>query len=331
MIAPLLRHNLGYKLISLGLAFMLWAYVQNAENPPLSRTIEVMPTISGCPPNLRASWNQRKVSVTVRDRKDAIARLRDTDLIAKLNLRSAIEGEHSFDVTISYSPRAQLAGNTPAIEKWEPMTYRFTLEPLLARQVKVTLEAEPPTGTRWLEAYVDPDHVMVKGPRSLLAQVRLVARVDRKSATVPADGDIQEKARLVVEDKNGQVIESSDVQVEPATVEFRGRLEVEAKQFHVQVTTTGAPATGFRVRGAIEAKPSTVMLAGSEEVLRQIDHLATEPIDLSGAIKSIERVVRLALPPNVKVRGPSRIRVTIPIVEISPVGNVPGPAPSRIE
>lgn len=324
----ILRNNLGYKLLSLALAFLLWIYVQNAENPLMSKTFPLTPRVMNVPGHLRQPTNLPKINVTVRDRKDVVSRIRDEEIIAFVSLRGATEGEHRFPVQKRFSDRLAMT-DTPHVDKIEPKEILVNLETIEATTKNVLLHAEPPLGSRWLDTVIDPDKVMLTGPRSLLKGIRVLARIDKKNATLPSGEEYRESVRVVLEDAQGQPVESSEIRVEPTKVAFHGRLEVQFKQFPVHVTYMGAPATSYRVHGPMEAVPNTVMLAGSDEALRQVNEVLTEPVDVTGANKPIERVVRLRVPPGLKLRGTTRIKVMIPIEQDGAGGNLPSPAPLR--
>ena len=45
-----LENQMAARLISLALAFFLWLFVVNEQNPEIDRTLVVVPRLRGCPP-----------------------------------------------------------------------------------------------------------------------------------------------------------------------------------------------------------------------------------------------------------------------------------------
>ncbi|MBW2175404.1 MAG: hypothetical protein JRH03_00345 [Deltaproteobacteria bacterium] len=76
------------------------------------------------------------------------------------------------------------------------------------------------------------------------------------------------------------------------------------KEVSVTVYMEGEAAPGFHVTGAT-ASPGKAVLGGPLYILKNIEHIATNPIDIAGASESFKREITLDLVENVTVLFPS--------------------------
>jgi YbbR domain-containing protein len=108
------------------------------------------------------------------------------------------------------------------------------------------------------------------------------------------------------------------VQLSPSQVAVKISIEQRLgfKEVSVKAVTSGQVAPGYWISN-ITAEPSTVTLQGNPEDIEQIPgFIETVPIDVDSAIASLNRVVRLALPPGSAVLSGETVRV---IIEITPI------------
>jgi len=83
------------------------------------------------------------------------------------------------------------------------------------------------------------------------------------------------------------------------------------KEVPVFVYVTGEPAPGYRI-GRVEAHPGSVTVEGPRSVVDPLLRLETEPIDATGARKTIDREVRLnLLGKEIQVEPQKPVRIKI--------------------
>lgn len=323
-----LRNNWGYKLLSIGLALLLWTYVQNVENPVDVRRLPITVQIKNLPADLYVFWEEpgrSQVQATIRDRKDRVVGVMETDLRAEIDLRDAVPGTRRYRVRVAVSQNTLLRPESVQIV---PASVTLRVEPVSSMAKRIDVMADPPEGTRWtVLPAVEPADVIIRGPRSSLEKVRAVARVDARTRPTPPSGELRlEKVLVTVETDKGATLPG--LVWEPTEVLFRGNLKEvnQSRIFPVTAVIRGTPAQGFRQIGGIEVEPSHVLVSGTEDLMGFIDSLKTEVIDISGATGTLRRTARVQIRSDLRLTGSDRVRVTIPI-ERDVSGGLPQPAP----
>jgi len=89
---------------------------------------------------------------------------------------------------------------------------------------------------------------------------------------------------------------------------------LQKKEILVTADLSGNPAAGFRI-SRVEVLPPSISVEGPRSVVDPLSHLATEPVDVSGARKSIDREVRVnLLGKELRVDPDKPVRINIHIV-----------------
>lgn len=94
----LFRHNLGLKLLSLGLAVVLWLTV--ARDPVTVVAVDVPVEFSNMPQNLEiGSENIPRIQIRLRGPQHDIRRLQPADVYAQVEVDGQRPGDRNFDIT----------------------------------------------------------------------------------------------------------------------------------------------------------------------------------------------------------------------------------------
>ena len=101
--------------------------------------------------------------------------------------------------------------------------------------------------------------------------------------------------------------------INPETIEFEA-LALAHKQVPVKINLVGRPAPTFRLEG-LALEPSTVVIQGLPEILAQVEHLETTPLDVDGLSRDGVFTVNLVPPPEggVTIIGSMEIRAAVRI------------------
>lgn len=84
----------------------------------------------------------------------------------------------------------------------------------------------------------------------------------------------------------------------------------------------GEPAHGYMVLG-VRVSPQTVTASGDPDRLAQLRTLATEPVNIRGAIRDVVQEVAVAAPPDVNVSARVQVRVQVaPAVAVTVVRGI---------
>jgi YbbR domain-containing protein len=155
-------HNLGLKLISLGLAVGLWLAV--ARDPVAEVAVDVAIEFHNIPQNLEiSSDNIPRAQIRLRGPERVVRRLQPSDVYAEIELSGLKPGERTFDLT------AQQVHEPAELEVVQvvPSQFHLTFDARLTRQVPV----QPRVAGTFASGYgierveVDPPNITISGPK----------------------------------------------------------------------------------------------------------------------------------------------------------------------
>lgn len=319
----LLMKDLGWKLLSVAIAAIMWFMVINITQPvdtrsystPLSiANIETLTNRGLTVGNLEELRNT-KINVKVKAQRTALDRLNQnpewiTATVDLSELAYAVNGDAlALPVTVS----VQGGGNTYSISSKSPAVVEISVETLASRElpVEVYLEGEPEKGTYLSEPKLSVETVTITGPSSA------VNRVTKVSTTIHAE-DVKENpivhGKLHCYDAQGTEVKGVFLSVEEVTVSY-GMHDI--KEVPIQVEITGNPAGGYQI-DTVSCTPQYVQLAGAPEKLNRTISLQLDGIDVSGARSTVKKTFTLAdfLPEDITLADPSNKTVTV-VVEIT--------------
>ena len=322
----LLCKDLGWKLLSIAIATILWFMVINIDQPigtrdysrPLSvRNIEVLTDRGLTIGNLEELKNT-KITVKVKAQRTALDRLSQnpewiTAAVDLSELSYAVNGDViALPVTVSIQ-----GGNTYGISSKSPAVVEVAVETMASKElpVEVYLNGDLDEGTYLSEPLLSAETVLVTGPSTLVDTVTSVR------ATVTAE-DIEKTpdimATLTCYNAAGMIVKGVFIDPEEIMVSYALH---DMKQVPLQVEITGSPAPGYQV-GNIYCRPQYAALIGSAEALDRIASLQLDSINVSGLTTSTTRTFHLMdyLPEGVTLMdesGKSTVEVTVEISEQS--------------
>jgi hypothetical protein len=187
----LILKNKWLKLLAVFLAVLTWIYVIQQSYKPLDfeevpvRFVGLKTTIDGVTREyfiLSRTWS--KLEVTISGPANAMAQLRESKLVAEVNVAQRLKGgfpdttDAPRPVTIDIEPEdiLNLPPNTK-VSEIKPKAITITLDEIDERQIKVEIDpksdlrGEVQRGLRMVKPYAEPLRVMVRGPRSVLADL----------------------------------------------------------------------------------------------------------------------------------------------------------------
>lgn len=295
------RH-LGLKLMSVGLAVLLWLTVSGEET--VERGLRVPLELQQFPSGLEIQGEAPStVDVRVRGTSGALSRVAAGDVVAVLDLHAARPGNRLFPLT----PDLVHAPFGVDVVQVVPSTVALSFEPSVTREVPVvaSTEGEPAPGYVLGKVTVAPDRVEIVGPESAVKRARealtetiSVADLRESENAEVTIGLIDPVLRL----KTPRTV-TVNVQILPGPVE----LTVRNRPVHLR--NLGAHLSAQAMPVVVD-----VGLRGSRESLSRLDSDAvTAYIDVAGlgagdymlavhAEASDQAGVTHIDPPTVKVR-----------------------------
>ena len=195
---------------------------------------------------------------------------------------------------------------------YTPREVSVTLDTLDTKAVPVVVDrGSVPDGLEIGAPQVTPDEVQVKGASSRLAQVvRAVAHVSIDASGISVDREFD----LTPVDVDGQRVESVELTPNSAHVSIDVTEVQTSKTVPVRPQVDGTPAVGSQIRSVV-ARPATVTLQGSPDVLGSVTAVDTEPVPIDDLSATKEFRVALMVPDGTTLADgePEQVRVTVDV------------------
>lgn len=317
----LLMKDLGWKLLSVAIAAIMWFMVINITQPidtrsystPLSiENLDALTARNLTVGNLEELKNT-KITVRVKAQRTALDRLnQNPDWIqATVDLSELTNAVNGDTVALPVYVTVQ-GGSTYDISSKSPAVVEVDVEKLASRElpVEVQMQGTLEEGMYLSEPELSAETVTVIGPSSLVNRVYTVR------AVVSAD-DLKENpvvtTKLLCCDREGIEVKGVATNIEEITVSYALH---DAKQVPIQVEITGTPASGYQV-GDIICYPQYAKVTGAEEDLENLVFLQMDSIDVSGRSSSVTETFYLTdyLPEGISLAAEDNgiVKVTVEI------------------
>lgn len=282
-----ITHNLGWKLLSIVLAALLWLVVINAEDPMETRTFEDIPVTIINEAALTAKDKIPEivegdtVSVVVEARRSVCEKLTKADIIAvadfeKISVTDAVPIEVSVD---GHSER-----DVEIIRGMNQMM-KLRLEDSVSKDFRVKISTTGHTADGYVigDMVASPNMITLVGSSTQISRVKevvLVVDVDRLSSDSRAIGV------PIIYDNNGDIVNSSKVTM--STKEVAVTIPVlKTKTVKIEVECYGDPVEGYEV-GTVSYQPDMVTVAGTPEDLRLLGSSLYAYCDITGQNEVVE-------------------------------------------
>lgn len=306
----MIRHNIGYKLMALAVAVVLWSYVNGERNPQTERTFTVPVKVLNVAQGFVAEPEVSEVTIKVNGPKLVIDAVGREDLSAAVDVGTGKEKADGQVVSAKVQPSLDEAEGELSVTVI-PKTIRVRLAKLggQMRPVEVKFPAAPPLGYVYGNPVITPAGVGIIGNDSNVARVRRVVLTIPDSLNGKSVDD-----RLPVTPVDAKGVPVAGVELDPSKVRLKLEL-IEApvtKRVIVSPDVTGVPAVPGKIT-RIDAEPALATLQGSPEALTGITTIDTDSISIEGLSSTVTREVGLRLPPGVTATGGDKVWVTVKI------------------
>jgi len=300
-----LTHNLGYKIVAILLAIMLWLVVVNIDDPSKTDTIYNIPikilnadtiTSQG---KVYSIISSEMAFVKVKGPRSFVDELKAEDFEATadfttLSITNAVTVDVVWsDLGVDFSKRVEIVGSTTTIN--------VQLEDINSKSydVQVNYLGEPAEGYVVNDAVRSVETVIVSAPQSVLKKIATVAvSVDVTDKT--QDFSVADNPKLY--DESGKEI----LQDEYTTVNYNSiNVDVQiykTKTVPIKVSSSGTPGAGYEL-SILTLSNENVIIKGKEEDLSKVSSITipSDVVNITGAVSNLEVSVKLSnyFPPNV--------------------------------
>lgn len=297
-----LLNNLGLKLISLLLAFVLWFLVVQIDDPKEKDRFTNVPVKLLNTELLEKEGkvyevldNTDKVTVTVTAPRSIIAQLRSSDIVAEADV-SRLTDINTIPITLDVQNAevTSIDGDHDVV--------RLNVENRKRKWIKLVgnTVGEAAEGYIVSNAYLDQTNIEVSGPESV------VSMVDHASVDINVEGaSTSLSANIDIElfDAEGNEIEheslKKNVDYAYMTVEI-----LATKDVPVKVEYMGVPAEGYLATGVVESDITTVKIAGTNAALANVSAITVpaERMNITGESSNMVNIISLKeyLPDNIR-------------------------------
>ncbi|MCD7833174.1 MAG: hypothetical protein LUH00_04175 [Lachnospiraceae bacterium] len=301
-----LKRNWPLKLLSFGIAFLIWLVVVNVDNPTKSklfRDIKIEIINEDSVTEIDKTFDivsDDTVVIKVTEKRRVLESLSASDFTVIADMENLTE-MNTVPLTVTCSNSAVTLDEITVV----PSSLKVELEQIVESEFVVTVETTgtPQSGYEvGTTEVVEGKTVIMAGPESL------IERIGQVTASVSVNGistDQRLTSTLTISDKNGdalsetqmsrlQVKDSSGVLLSDNEVTVDVELWTVLYEVPIEIETSGSPASGYEVTG-VGTVPTTVNLAGTEEALAAITKIVVnEPVSVAGAVETFTQEIDLS-------------------------------------
>ena len=283
-----LTNNLGLKILSVLVAFIVWLVILNVDDPTITTRITGInvKTINGESITSAGMYYEVEsndvVSIVVKGKKSIVDTLTASDFYAEADLsKYSITNAVPIEVVL-----AKKYTSDPEIIEGKNQTMMLSVEDYVTKQFEVMIQTkgEPAEGFYVSndEIIVSPNRINVSAPKSVMDRI----------AEVKVDvyvNDVGKEFRAIAEpkayDSNGISIKSDKIKFGVTSISVTAT-PLRIKTVDVVVETTGTIADGYMLTQQ-ECTVDKLEIAGSKSVLDKIDKIVLN-VDVAGLDKNFE-------------------------------------------
>lgn len=286
-----LLKNWGLKIMAVLISFLIWFLVANIEDYSISKTITGIPVAIL---NEEAITSQdmvyevvqgRTVDIKVEGRRSVVEALTIEDFTASADL-SELSITNSVQITVDAASSAiRREINISVVDS----TMKVAIEERGEQKLPITVVTmgETQEGYAVVSAAATPNMVTVTGAASKVKDIKTVrVEVDVEGLNT----SISTRGELILLDADGEPIASDKINRNLSSVSVKVVIQ-KTKEVPIQIVPSGETAEGYSIAGPIEYQPTTVLIAGEEEVLRSLREISIEDIDITGLNSDFETTV----------------------------------------
>lgn len=295
----LIMKDVGWKLLSLAIAIILWFMVINIEHPVTTRiytqtlSLESMDTLTeqGLTVRNRQQLESMKVSAKIKAQRTSLDRLTQY----KSNIKAVVDLSTMEDVRSGDSISADISFIIPEgmgtgfeIVSQSPEQADIVVERLSTKKmpIDVYMTGEAGSGYTTLQPQISPASVQISGAASIVNSVETVqVNVDLHQASE----DIVVTAVPTAYDASGKRVEGVSMDVSKVHVSVGVQ---KNKSIALTAEAEGSPADGYEV-SEVTWSPTSIRVLGSEGVLEQLDTLKLPDIDVTDADSTVTQYIAL--------------------------------------
>ncbi len=282
--------NLPLKLLSVGVAFVIWLVIINVIDPTVTKRFNDIPVFI-LNENVITTMNQvyevesgDKVDVTVKGKRSFVEELTESDFRATADL-SKLSTVNTAGIMVKLTKTTK-----ENIElDWNNEVVRITLEERESQQFKVQISTEGELADTYVlgDVVTQPNMIEVSGGKS---KIKRIASIGAMVQLNGQDNDFEAEVTPILYDSDRDVIDASNVSFSEDKIHVKIQV-VPTKSVPIYVDVTGNPAKGYR-HIQTDHKPESVLVSGPKNELEKLKSI-TIPVSVDGAKADVEEEIDL--------------------------------------
>lgn len=289
-----LTHNLGLKLMALLFSAVLWMVATDINDPLKSISyyvsVQLVNTgsVTGQNKTYKVLDNTDTVKVTVSGPSSVLTNISKDNVVARADL-SRLTEDNTAPIEVSLNDRT-LENDIEGI-KPERSYVQLEIEEKKTEQlsVEVVQTGTLPEGYTTGKISTDTNTISISGPASVIDPVKR-AIVEVSMDGVISDINMQTQIRLL--DEEGNEVSSTNIKKSIESVKVTVPI-LKTKEVTVSYQTMGTPEDGYVMTGNIACVPGSVVIAGKESALAEIDEIVipASELDVTDATENVVKTV----------------------------------------
>lgn len=315
-----LVNNIGYKILAVVFAFILWLVVYNIDDPnktvrfTTNVTVENESAVTDMNKCYEVLNGTNTVTFSVTAKRSVINKLEDTDFtaIADMNRMIVDSDNKTARVPIEVTSRRS---NSSLKYNGKNQYMEISLDDLVSRRFMITADTTGQVADGYALGEVtvtNPNVLNVTGPATIVDQI------DSVVATIDVEGmsmNLSDNVLPVFYDAEGNEIDTTRLKYNNTTVTISAKI-LRVKEIPLAFSTTGSPSGDYRVV-EITSDPANIQIKGSAAVLNPIMSLPipAEVLNVSGASDDLTTTIDITeyLPDGVELVDAAEATVTVTV------------------
>ena len=319
--------NLSWKIVSVILAFLLWMFVINTQNPTQPQEIsDVQISITGLDKleeagyelaNKKEILDQNYKVVVNGPRLETDKLVRNPQLIvARLDLNNYINDltQDSISEIASYEVTINQDISGVSVKEKHAQITKVIIERKASKEQRISYEMDESITKQYTligdkKPVINPEKITISGVKTDIDRVS-EAKVFISAENFSED-QLVSNLPIVLLDADGNRVEGLEMSEQNAEVKLPIGSE---KTVPLVAKFTGNIGEGYELVNTI-ISPNEVTIVGKSDVLEQIGEITLQPIDLSSVTKTDLIEVEMLLPEGVITLGTSKVSVSLEVEE----------------
>ncbi len=290
-IVKLFTYNWQIKLVCLILAVGFWTYVSSTgvkvDNFPGGVTLEMQ----NIPDGMVAITDVNNIELKIVAEKNVWSKLSSDSVKAYVDLAGLTAGTHELGIKI------QINVDGVEVESYNPQQVLIRLEPKVTKTVPVSVKIEGNAADGLVSGVptVEPENVEIAGAKSVIDKVL------EANAVIRLDGETEEvnkNVKLVALNAENEKISGITFSPEEINVTIPIVKAEDTKTVGLKVKTTGNIMSGYWI-SQITTNPSSITITGNNSVLKSLNYLETNPINIDNLSKDLTTNIDLNIPSGI--------------------------------